>query len=85
MPSTRKQKAKAKKSIELVIMSDYSSMDVILGDGNSNSIETELDSLRNGRERQQNFQSLSNRGNSYQENEMKDIRNRNEPVREGGL
>ena len=85
MPSTRKQKAKAKKSIELVIMSDYSSMDVILGDGNSNSIETELDSLRNGRERQQNFQSLSNRENSYQENEMKDIRNRNEPVREGGL
>ena len=42
MPSTRKQKAKARKWRELDILSDYGNIDVMLGDGNSNSIEKEL-------------------------------------------
>ena len=47
MPSTRKQKAKARKTRELDMLSDYGNMDIMLGDGNSNSIERELDSLIN--------------------------------------
>ena len=68
MPSTRKQKAKARKSRELDMLSDYGNMDVMLGDGNSNSIERELDSLINVSERQQDFQSFPNRESSSQEN-----------------
>ena len=49
MPSTRRQKAKARKSRELDMLSDYGNMDIMLGDGNSNSIERELDSLINVR------------------------------------
>ena len=56
MPSTRKQKAKARKSRELDMLSDYGNMDLMLGEGNSNSIERELDSLINVPERQQDFQ-----------------------------
>ena len=55
MPSTRKQKAKARKLRELDMLSDYGKMDVMLGEGNSNSIERELDSLINVPERQQDF------------------------------
>ena len=85
MPSTRKQKAKARKSRELDMLSDYGNMDVRLGEGNSNSIERELDSLINVPERQQDFQSFPNRENSSQENEIRDIDSRNEPVRERRL
>ena len=85
MPSTRRQKAKARKSRELDMLSDYGNMDIMLGDGNSNSIERELDSLINVPDRQQNFQSFPNRENSSQENEIRDIDNRNEPVREDRL
>ena len=70
MPSTRKQKAKARKSRELDMLSDYDNMDVML-EGNSNSIDRELDSLINVPERQQEFQSFPNRENSSQENEIK--------------
>ena len=85
MPSTRKQKAKARKSRELDVLSDYGNMDIMLGDGNSNSIERELDSLINVPDRPQDFQSFPNREISSQENEIGDIDNRNEPVREGRL
>ena len=61
MPSTRKQKAKARKSRELDMLSDYGNMDVMLGEGNSNSIKRELDSLINIPEKQQDFQSFPNR------------------------
>ena len=80
MPSIRKQKAKARKSTELDMLSDYGNMDVMLGDGNSDSIEIELDGLINAPERRQDFQSFPNRENSSQENEIRDIDNRNEPV-----
>ena len=67
------------------MLSDYGNMDIMLGDGNSNSKERELDSLINAPDRQQDFQSFPNRENSSQENEIRDIDNRNEPIREGRL
>ena len=82
MPSTREQKAKASRSRKLDKLSDYGNMDVMLGDGISNSIGRELDRLINVPERRQDFQSFSNRDNSSQENEIRDMSNRNEPVRE---
>ena len=85
MPSPRKQKTKARKSRELETLSDYRNMDVLLGDGNFNSIERELDSLINVPEEQRDFQSFPERGNSSQDNEIRDIGNRNEPVREKRL
>ena len=45
MSSTRKPNAKARKSRELDMLFDYGDMDVMLGDGNSNSIERDLDNL----------------------------------------
>ena len=60
-------------------------MDVMLGERNSNSIERELDSLITVPEGQQDFQSFPNRENSSQENEIRDIDSRIEPVRESRL
>ena len=85
MPSTREQKAKARKSRELDMLSDYGIMDVMLRERNSSSIERELDSLINVPERQQDFQSFPNRENSSQENEIRVINGRNESVRESRL
>ena len=42
MPSTRKQKAKARKSREKDMMSDFENMDVMIGNENSNPTEREL-------------------------------------------
>ena len=42
MPSTRRQKAKARKSREMDILSDIENMDVMFWNGNSNPIEREL-------------------------------------------
>ena len=42
MPSTRKQKAKARKSREMDMMSDFENLDVMLGNDNNNPIEKEL-------------------------------------------
>ena len=63
MPSTRRQKAKSRKSRELDMLSDYGNMDVMLGGRSSNSIERELDSLINVPEGQRDFQSFPNREN----------------------
>ena len=82
---TRKPKAKVRKSKELDLLSDYGSMDVMLGDGNSNCKERELDSLIKATERQQDFQSFPARKKLSQENEIRDISNRNESVREERL
>ena len=85
MPSTRRQKAKSRKSRELDMLSDYDNMDIMLGGGNSNSIERELDNLINVPDRQQDFQSFPNKENSSQEIEIRNIDSRNEPVRESRL
>ena len=42
MPSTIRQKAKARKSREMDMMSDIDNLDVMLGNGNENPIEREL-------------------------------------------
>ena len=42
MPSTRIQKAKARKSREMDMMSDFENLDVMLGNSNNNPIEREL-------------------------------------------
>ena len=42
MPSTRKQKVKARKSREMDMMSDFENMDVMIGNENTNPIEREL-------------------------------------------
>ena len=49
----------------------------MLGEGNTNSIERVLDSTKNGHEGQQDLQSLPNRENASQENEIRYIENRN--------
>ena len=42
MPSTRRQKAKAKKSREMDLLSDFNNLDVMLRNENNNPIEREL-------------------------------------------
>ena len=42
MPSTRRQKEKARKSREMDMMSDLDNLDIMLGNGNDNPIEREL-------------------------------------------
>ena len=45
MPSTRRQKAKARKSREMDMKFDYENMDVILGSVNVSPIERELSNV----------------------------------------
>ena len=85
MPSTGKQKAKARNSREMDILSDYGNLDKMLGDGNTNSIERELDNVINCLDRHQDFESLRKRGSSSQEKEIRNFDNRNRPVRQDGL
>ena len=42
MPSTRRQKAKARKSREIDVLSDFDNLDVMLGNENNNPIGREL-------------------------------------------
>ena len=42
MPSTRRQKAKARRSRDMDMLSDYDNLDVMLGNENNNPIEREL-------------------------------------------
>ena len=42
MPSTRRQKAKARKSTEVDMISDMDNLDVMFGSGSNNPIEREL-------------------------------------------
>ena len=45
MPSKRKQNAKARKSREMDMMSDFENADVMIGNGNINPIERELSDM----------------------------------------
>ena len=72
MPSFRKQRAKARKSREMDIWSDYGNLDVMLGEGSSNSlIKRELNDALNGPEGQQDSESVPDRECSAQENEIR--------------
>ena len=85
MPFTRRQKAKARKSREMDILSVNGNMDIMLGNWNSNSLERELDNVITCADRHQEFESLHNRGSSSQDNEIRDLDSRNGPVWQDGL
>ena len=75
MPSTRRQKAKARKSREMDMMSDIDNLDVMLGNGSENPIERELaDAIE-----QSSFQG-DYEGNEYQRNSYNFVQE-NEPMR----
>ena len=74
MPSTRRQKAKARKSREMDIMSDIDNLDVMLGNGSENPIEKELaDAI------EQSSVQADYEGNEYQRNNYSFIQE-NEPM-----
>ena len=47
MPSTRRQKSKARRSREMDMMSNFDNLDVMLGNENNNPIERELTDVQN--------------------------------------
>ena len=59
MPSTRRQKAKTRKSGEMDVMSDFENMDVVLGNENTNFIERELSDVIGNPENHCNIESGS--------------------------
>ena len=65
MPSTRRQKAKARKSREVDMLSDIENMDVMLGNGNSNPIERELADAIEQSSVQGDVESNEHLGNQY--------------------
>ena len=65
MPSTRRQKAKARKSREMDILSDIENMDVMLGNENNNPIERELADAIEQSSVQGDIESNTHLGNQY--------------------
>ena len=59
MPSTRREKAKARKSRKMDFMSDFENMDVLLGNENTNLIERELSDVIGNSENHCNVESGS--------------------------
>ena len=74
MPSTRRQKAKARKSREMDMMSDIDNLDVMLGNGSENPIERELADAIEQSSVQGDYE-----GNEYQRNNYSFIQE-NEPM-----
>ena len=69
MPSTRRQKTKARKSREMDMMSDFDNMDVILGNDNVIPIERELSEVIGNSESHFDMESNSHpRENDFGEN-----------------
>ena len=77
MPSTRRQKAKARKSREMDMMSHFENLDVMLGNSNNNPIERELAEA---------IDQSSTHGdvdtNAYLENEYRDYSHENDLLRQ---
>ena len=65
MPSTRRQKAKARKSREMDILSDMENMDVMLGNGDNNPIERELSDAIEQSSVQEDVESNEHLGNQF--------------------
>ena len=65
MPSTRRQKAKARKSREMDILSDIENMDVMLGNEDSNPIERDLADAIEQSSMQGDIESSEQLGNQY--------------------
>ena len=69
MPSTRRRKAKARKSREMDMMSEFENMDVILGNDKANSIERNLSNvIGNSGSQCDNESNLQSRENDSHEN-----------------
>ena len=83
MPSTRSKKAKARRSREADMLSDMENMDVMLGSGEYNQIERDIDQMTgfsNLLNRGDDEENHSVRGNSSQENEIRNMpENRGNP------
>ena len=83
MSSTRSKKARARRSREADILSDIEYMDVTLGSGEYNHIERDIDQMTgfsNIFNRDDNEEGHSMRGNTSQENEIRNKpENRNKP------
>ena len=77
MPSTRRQKAKARKSREMDMMSDIDYLDVMLGSRNENPIERELADAIEESSVQEDYGA-----NEYQENSYRNFVRENEPFRQ---
>ena len=65
MPSTRRQKAKARKSREMDMLSDIENMDVMLGNGSNNPIEREIADAIEPSSLQGDIESNEHLGNQY--------------------
>ena len=80
MPSTRRQKAKARKSREMDMMSDFENLDVMLGNSNNNPI---------GRELAEAIDQSSAHGDAdthtYLENEYRDYQHENDVLRQNEI
>ena len=80
MPFTRRQKAKAKKSREMDMMSDFDNLDVILGNDNNNPIERELaDAI------EQSSVHEDTNSNTYHRNEYLNFTYENDSVRQNDV
>ena len=89
MPSTRSKKARERRSRESEILSDIENMDVMLGSGEYNHIERDIDQMTgfsNIFNRDDNEEGHSMRGTSSQDNEIRNKpENRNNPHLSGDL
>ena len=77
MPSTRKQKAEARKSREMDMMSGIDNLDVMLGSGNKNPIERELVYAIEQSSVQGDYGA-----NEYQRSNYRNFLQENEPLRQ---
>ena len=77
MPSTRRQKAKARRSREMDMLSDYDNLDVMLGNENDNPIERELAEAID-----QSSAHGDTDTRTYHEKEFRDYLHGNEPLRQ---
>ena len=78
MPSTRRQKVKARKSRELDMLSDIENMDIVIGNSDTNSIERELRNVYDGSvetNRDHESNERNTQGSSSQANEFRKFRN----------
>ena len=82
MPSTRRQKAKARKSRELDMMSDLENLDIMLGSGNDNPIERELASAIEQSSVHEDLEDNMDQGNVYRNFSCDDETARQNDVRQ---
>ena len=71
MPSTRKQKAKARRSRKMDMMSDFEKMDVLVGNGIANAIARDISNVMGNSENQCDAESnLQSREKNSHENDF---------------